>query len=499
GYQSDLDQLQAQGNLTWLMNGGKVEGQNIVLNQQQWQAKLTTQNLRLRSWQTPLNQESLLTGTLTARGKLNNFQENLSAIADLSLQVADGRIAAHQLILKGSQFQTNLVTDGLGLYRFNRQLKGKISGNIAVKGQLESGIPQLAFLRGNLNFSQALGSFNQPIKTLFQWQGDRLQLEQIRSKNIKAQGEVRVNVTALKQPRSLPQAIRNVNLNVQARQFPLNQLIAKLSSNSTNRLSFPKGQQVGLKRVFGKLDFIGKVQGSLIKPNIIGNLTLNNFQLGSLVFDPYLTGKVSKTSQGLSLRLQGKQDNLSLGLDAQNRPTNFLWQQPSMRIGGTREGQQFWVTANNIPINLLRTFSEIGASQFNYPALVNLAKYPVEGSVSSQFAVNLSDFSLKGDMAISAPQYASFKMDILTSKFAYNAGNLILEQGILQNQKNQYQFRGRLELANQNPHFQGAIAFAPTEIQDLLESLQIFGIEDIQRIAKLELPNYASAQNLYGQ
>jgi translocation and assembly module TamB len=342
--------------------------------------------------------------------------------------------------------------------------------------------PQLTKVNGNLDFSQGLANLTQPLSTVFAWQGERLALQKIQTKNLSAQGNIQVDLAALNSPQNLTQRVKQVNLSLVAQGLPLTALVPK----SPYPLAYG-----------GQVNFTGSLRGNLAQPQLLGKLALENLQLGDLNFDRRLAGQIGKNHQGTHLQLQGNRDRLSLTLDSQNQPTALMLQRQGMTIQGVREQEQLFLMAKQVPLSLLQSLVSLGRPWLAKSGLERLNQNlpALGGNLWGDLTFNFAQQSAQGKVRIEQPRLGNYGGDRLTGDFSYGQGIFSLNSGQLYSQNSRYGLQGRLNLA-QNSAFQGEISLDQVSIQDLLTSLQIFRLEDLKR--GLKAPIYGRAKDLYG-
>ncbi len=495
GYQTDLDQLQAQGNLRWQTQTGQITAQKVVLDQQKWRANLQTQNLPLKPWLATLPTPVQLTSRLAVQGNLRNFQQSLQINGTATLNLPQGQIQVSQLRVQDRQWTAQLIPQRLALNPFYPQLRGKLQGQLQIQGQ---GLQTLSLqkIAGQLRFSEGLGYLRQAMKTDFHWQGNQFWLKTLQTPNLQANGFLQIPLRSLQTPQTLAQnltqKIEAIQLNLQAQNLPLADL-----------LPLSPAPPVSRPPLTGRLDFTGQLRGNLQNPQVIGKLGLQHLALGGQEIAPRLTGSVRKNAQGLLLQLQGLDTLFQITLDPQNQPLNILWQQPQSRISGTREGQEFWLMGQGIPLDFLQSVANLGGQYFDQPQLIQASQYPLTGRVSGQLGWHFGHGTGRGQLTLERPSFQTLALDRITTQltFADNRGSatppFLRVQGQLHKGKNRYPFQGQALLDAAQPQLEGELVLPQTPVQELLTLLHIFRFDDLDRTLKRQLPVYAKAADLY--
>jgi translocation and assembly module TamB len=484
GSQPLQDDLIVRGQAQIQFPQGQILAQHLKLDQGQWQAALLADQIPLRALPLPQSQAlaGMVTGQVQIGGTVKDPIATLVGRGEGKLLFAQGQVRAKQVNFDAHRFEATLVPQAFGLNQLNPSLRGNLDGQVKLQGQLQRLQPQLTQITGNLDFSQGLANLTQPLSTVFAWQGERLALQKIQTKNLSVQGNIQVDLAALNSPQNLTQRVKQVNLNLVAQGLPLTALLAQ----SPYPLAYG-----------GQVNFTGSLRGNLAQPQLLGKLALENLQLGDLSFDRRLTGQIGKNHQGTHLQLRGDSDRLSLTLDSQNQPTALMLQRQGMTIQGVREQEQLFLMAKQVPLSLLQSLVSLGRPWLAKSGLEGLNQNlpALGGNLWGDLTFNFAQQSAQGKVRIEQPRLGNYGGDRLTGNFSYGQGIFSLNSGQLYSQNSRYGLQGRLNLA-QNNAFQGEISLDQVSIQDLLTSLQIFRLEDLKR--GLNAPVYGRAKDLYG-
>jgi translocation and assembly module TamB len=481
GKNHDLNQLQILGQATLASAGGMIRAKQFSLIQKQWQADLVTDNLNLRRI-LPRFASSNLTGQALLTGSLEKPLDQLQGKGQITVHLPQGQIRATQVSFDPQGFQATLSPQSVALNPFNANLRGNLDGKIKIQGNLSQWQPHNLQAEGKIKLSQGLPGLERPLKSTFQWQDDRLILTEVTAKNLTAKGIAIASLDSLLNSDLSANLIQAVDLEVKAKNLAIAQLFQAFSPQKVTQT--------------GKVDFEGKIRGSLQNPDIQGNLALRDLEINQLAFDPYLQGKIDKSiAKGLTLELRGKNDHLNLFLDPQFKPVSFNFKRKEMQMTGDRQQNLLFVTAQQFPLALVK---EVAIQSSLVTANTDSVKHltPLTGDLSGNFRINLSDSSILGvKVVIDKPRYGTLNGDRLFGSLAYSQGLLTVSNSQLSLKNQNYPFQGKVSFNSQNPRFQGEIALPESNIEEILQTLQIFRLDDLKRV--LKLPIYHKAADLY--
>ncbi len=391
-------------------------------------------------------------------------RQNIQATGQARVNVAGGTVTASNIQLANGRYEALVAVSGVALNRFNQQLRGDLGGQLQVAGTVAS--PKLTDVRaaGDVQLSQGIPGLEKPLNAAIAWNGQKLTIVQATGPDLKASGDIFVNNQA-----SIPE-ITNLNLNVQAQNYNLQQLPLKLPS------------AVALA---GKADFSGQITGKLPVPNVQGQLNLRDLVVNKLAFEPMLSGKVESQGRGLNLDVAGTRDRIAFALNANNRPESFAvqWQQ-ALAIGRS-QGDDLAVQVRNFPLQVLK---------LNPPPNIRLGAGAIAGLISGDLQVNQRTFATTGNINIDKPEIGIIKGDRFAAQFRYGDGTGTLTNSEFVKGKSRYAFSGTLKQTGKTPQLQGKVNISQGDIQDVLVAAQLFELQDFQRGAKA--PTYGKAEDL---
>jgi translocation and assembly module TamB len=451
------------GRLTGI-GGGTINVPSIQVAAGRWQTQLQATGLQLqRLAPVPPQFAGSLTGRLNLAGSTTAFTpETLRGSGTGRLNVAGGTVNATNIQLANGRWQAAVNTDGVQLNRFNPQLRGLLTGDANLAGTVQEFSPAGITAAGRVRLSQEL--IGQPLNASLNWDGQALNIPQITSRNIQANGIINVD------PQNVA-SITGVNFHLRVRNYDLQNAPVQLPPNSN---------------VAGRVSFNGQITGNLPVPNIVGDVQLRNFAVNNVGFDPLLAGDVQlQPGRGLNLDLVGNQnDRIAVSLNPNYRPNNFTVKLDEAIATGTSQGENLLVNVENFPLRVLN---------LTPPANPYLAG-PVSGILSADLTVNPDRLAAEGDVAVAQPAIGRLQGDRLTAQFRYDNGGGTLTNSEFIKGQSRYALAGSFSQTPSGPQFQAQANITEGNIQDILSALQIYDFEDLQR--GFQPPDYATAKDL---
>jgi len=441
------------------------------------------------------------------------------------------------------QWQVQTVIQGVQLGQVSPGQRGLLGGTVDLSGSLDDLTPRGILARGNLQLPQGVAQLNQPITAVFNWDGNRVQVENLAIDRLTAQGIISARFNAQNRPE-----LTGIDLNLQARDYALGSLplspdarraIAALPTGRANfvgrlsglpanlRLEVRSAQvdnlrasglvlaqldpkfvptsirvnlaaqvrdydlsqvplpAIGLPQanstLAGRLNFTGQVQGGLDSLQVRGNLVLNDLMAGNLDFAPRLAGELNYAlGRGGNLDLTGGDDRIQVALGADNLPSSFLVKRGETIAEGRTANGQLITSLQNFPIAALGLTPD--------PKLGT-----ARGNLSGNFNLDLRRTVAVGSLKIENPALGRFSGDRFTANLRYANGIGFLQDAELRQGESLYVLNGQLN-QGADPSFEGNVQVVRGRLQDLLPGLSIFGLADVQSIPVL--PNYDRAQAL---
>jgi len=449
--------ITAKGEGRLSIGDGFITASNFEISKGNYQAKLEVNDLPIkRLAPVPPQIQGGLTGNFDIAGKLGSLNpESIQLTGDGKIAIASGNVTASDIRLANGNYQANVDVSQINLKQINPELRGLFDGKLTVAGKLDTLNANGITAAGDVKFSQGIALIDQPLTASVVWNGNRLDIKEAIATGLNANGYILTS----SQGSAIPE-ITDLNLNVQAKDFNLQQLPLKLPT------------QVDLA---GKVDYSGQVTGKLPVPNLNGQITLKDLKINQFAFEPELNGVFKSTSgQGLDLNIKGKNDQLAFNIDNTNNnniPKSFLikWQQAF--VSGKTVGDKFAITTQDFPLQIFNV---------NLPANVPLGPGGIKGLASVDIALNKNTyFPESGYIKINQPEIGRIKGDSLFTQFNYGRNGLQLTTSEFVKGKSRYLLNGDFNLVGLKPQFQGIFKVQDGEIQDVLTALQIFEINDL--------------------
>jgi translocation and assembly module TamB len=464
-FQPQTIQASGQGRLD--VAGGTIAASNIKVGNGVYQAQVQANNLPLQQLAAvPPQFRGTLTGQANVAGSVKSFQpQTIQASGQGRLDVAGGTIAASNIQLANGRYQAVVNASGVELNRLNQQLRGQFGGQLQLVGTL--GSSKLADVRaaGQVQLSQGIPGFEQPLSAAIAWSGERLTIERATAPGLSVTG----NILANAKKAGIPE-ITALNLNVQAQNYNLKQLPINLLNQVT---------------VAGRVDFNGQITGKLPLPNVVGQINLRDLVVQDIAFEPLLTGNIdSVQGRGLNLNLAGNRDRVAFNLDANNRPKSFLvkWQQASAI--GNAQGNDWTLKVASFPLQILN---------LTPPAITRLGTGKITGLLTGDLLFNQQTLAATGNLAIANPQIGRVKGDRIAAQFRYGNGKGTLTSSEFVKGKSSYAFVGSFAQSPKGPQLQGKLNINQGEIQDVLTVAQVF---DLQNLPGGSAEIYGTAEDL---
>jgi translocation and assembly module TamB len=464
-----LPAIRAVGQARLNVGNGNFNAQNIQLANGRYTALLQANNIPLQRYaKIPPQVQGGLNGLFNVAGTVESFKpENIELTGQGKLNVAGGIVTASNIQLNNGRYTANVDASGVELNRVNEQLLGLFDGKLQVTGSVNNfNIANLAAV-GQVGFSRGLGGIEQPLTANVGWNGEKLTVERAVGRDVTANGYVLAKANAA----GLPE-ITDLNLNVIAKNYNLQNLPAKLPNTIA---------------LVGKADFDGQITGKLPVPNLKGQIALRDLTVNKFAFESLLAGNITtRRDSGLQLDVAGKQDRIALNLDANNRPQAFAvkWQQ-AIATGQKQDDGNLAVKVDNFPLTALN---------------LTVPRNPfigggINGVLTGNFQVNPNTFASNGEIAIAKPQVGRILGNSLNAKFSYDGSKLTLTESNFTKNNSLYAFAGTvIPLAKSTPQVQGKLSVNQGNIQDILTTLQLFEVQDLQRGSKE--PVYGNAADL---
>ncbi|ACB50506.1 hypothetical protein cce_1156 [Crocosphaera subtropica ATCC 51142] len=478
GLNPNLNNIQANGQGSLTVGGGKIIASHLSLDQGKWSSDVTTQNVNISSLSNKLPKQlsGKLNSNLTLVGNVNpdTFLESIEGKGNANLMLSQGAIAAKDLTITQGNFTTTLTPTAVPLQAIASPLTGNLSGNLEITGKLNKISPEYLQAKGNLQFSQGLPYINRSLNTAIQWDGQRLTLDQVTASDLTATGWLDVD---LRNKKNKLEVIKAFSLDIDGKNFDLAGLPLSLPIQDLDYI--------------GKLDFKGAISGTPKTPNIEGEMALVNLKVGDINFEPVISGNIVKNQEkGLKLNLNGRQDQLHLQLDPQLNPLTVVVKQETIDLEANKEKNQWEVDINALSLPIIQ---KIAQKQYKDNALLF---QPMTGKLSGQFSLDLDSGAIAGqNVAIINPIVGTIQAKQVEGNFHYANKSLAIDDATIFTHNGEYDLNGQFSQTPQGPEIAANVNINQGKLQDILETLQIFELEDLKR--GLKPPKYAKAADLY--
>jgi translocation and assembly module TamB len=410
----------------------------------------------------------LVSGTAVISGSIQNVETRIAFQAPQGTYPTTGRVVVRQgrallqdvvsqikggvLRLSGivtpERVQLDADLPGLVLNAYSPDLRGALSGRLAINAPLAGFSTRTARAQGAVRFSKGLSLIQDPLNAQIRWNGSQILVDRASAPNFVAKGAVGVQLESAQGPQ-----ITTLNLNIDARRYDIHRLAA-----------------VGLPQnpAYGLADLKGRLSGTLSAPVLTSSLAVNRLSVSQLEFEPLLVGNLNfNPTQGLRLNLSGTRDRLQVALDPKRLPIVLDIRRDEATIIGRR------TQTNRFNV----VFSEVPLLAFN--DLVKNQKYgPIAGLASGNFDLNLNTLDGQGSFAVERPALGRFIGERLTGQVSYAKGVGTLTQGLLVQGKNKFQLDATVaNLTNlTNSQVSGRLLIAQSRLEDLIAFAKLLPI-----------------------
>ena len=464
-------QASASGNLTNVTPSGitaNVDGL-IDLGQEGGMVKLSGQALR-GQWQTIINADRIA---------LNRFSDIVES------QTRD--------VLEPLERQ-GLITQAEAM----PLLRGLLDSRLSARGSLVELRPETVRAMGELELTE-LPIIRQPLEAAFNWDGERLEIERLESPQFGADGFVAVEFSGTGVPE-----VSNLNVDVRLSDFNLQSpLVQRLVADVPPEVTGDRPLLAGL------VNFDGTVTGSLSTLQLTGDLSLENFRVQELEFDPLLAGTVSAgLNQGVNLALAGQQDRIELVLNDQYLPESFLIRQDETIAQGSTVGENFLVNLDQFPLS---TLSLAPLADQGIGAIGGIATADL--SISDLETLDPAQIGVQGAIAVEEPALGYIDLDAFSANISLNDGLFRLTDGLLAFRETEILIAARADLEEiiadlqagftapaggavpeTRPDFEAEIDIPNGRLQDVLAALEYYDLDDLVR--GLQTPEYGTAADV---
>lgn len=513
---------------------GKIVSNNFQIDRGKWQSNLQLLSLRLGGLapQVPLNfRNARLDGNVNVAGDLKHLKpQDITMAGDGKLSLAGGTILAKQLEMRSGKWRGQFALDRLKLGSVSEKTpeglaSAQVSGNFNINGNINRLKPETIQASGsgkvNLSGGGEIVTDNFQLGS-GQWQSDLavrgLNLEAVNRDlpksmqtgllfgNFQATG----NLQRLEPEQIQVSGDGNIS-NLLGGKIQLNNITlnnGKWQSNIiADRLNISKLAKFAPKNsidpnlLAGQLSANWQIDGDIqnISPaniRVLGDTKLTNFQVGSVKFEPNLSGKIqANPGQGVNINFDGKTDRLALSLDRNLQLESFDINRQELLATGTvindtslpGKSKMLDIDVQKFPVSLLQQW---------IPKNVGIQPYRLDGTATGNLAVNLTNFQVTGNQIdIANPTFGAFQGDRLFANFRYANGNLNLNNTEIQRGKNTYLINASVNPTAKKPTFQAKVRVPKGSLEDVRNILQIFSVDDL--LKPLNQRTYGTVADLY--
>jgi translocation and assembly module TamB len=414
---------------------GWLDATGELLNDR-WQFGAQANNLPLHQLPNLPDLPGTMQSTMQLAGTIDRPLQSAQGTIQAQVETPDGDVNAEARLAQG-RWQAQIDSSGMALDRLS--LPGVVTGNLKLAGPLAILSPKDLQAIGQIQLSQGLSQeidwLNQPLNAAFQWDGDRLEIQQAEMAGLEVNGSI---ATQLNDWNWQPSSVTGLDLNVQ------------LQDHDLATLPLPSALPVAID---GLADFRGRVTGTPIAPDVDGILELQNFAVNQLAFEPSLRGTVQFTpDRGLAVNLRGQQDHIALDLDDRHRlQTLTVKRDQATAQAVTRSGSN---SADSY--RLLATVQQLPLEWLHGAMMQNIPDF--SGLLSGRFNVALgaADPTVIGEIAIDRPALGPVKPshpahahNRFVGKLHYDDRSLSLNDGQLRLGNGTYQLAGQLNHRNE--------------------------------------------------
>ncbi|MCT7984195.1 translocation/assembly module TamB domain-containing protein [Laspinema sp. A4] len=418
--------------------------------------------------------------------------QNLDVSGDARLRVAGGTVTS-TFGLDGGTWNAVLQASELPLNAFAPNLQEPLAlstGSISLAGTADSF--ELADIRATGEAELILDSLSpnsplspfaasiSPLTSAFQWTGNRLEVSQISAPGLTAQGTVFVDVAGIQAPQ-----VTGFDFNLNVTDFNLAGLPLPLANLPTETAT---GEPLP-PFIAGTVNFAGQITGTAPQSpqpspfdiNVIGDVRLDQFALSTLEFEPVLTGPIRVNSDEVQIAIEGSQDAISVTLDENFFPESFLVQAGEAVAEGTIDnGNLLNFEISQFPLAILNV-------------VIPPEQGPVGGLLFTQGQVNLDTQAATAQLEIRQPSLGVVQFNEIVGEISFADGVGTLNGGALRFGQSEYLIQAKAVL-DDDPNFEGRIEVVRGQVEDILQTLQIFTVADLQR--GLQRPEYATPETV---
>ncbi len=407
------------------------------------------------------------------------YTGNTVRLQNTRLSVDGGTVVADATAdLEQGTWQADVSTTNVDVGPLVPQIDGILTSDVQLSGSLEDLDPAAIALSGTARLANAEArlepggpSLLEPgtWTTNFRWTGDGIRVEDFTAPGVDASGFVAINLGD-------NPVVGALDLDVAVQDYDLSRIQPLLPAQAQQQA-----------RVGGIATFDGQLIGSLINPEIVGNLQLENLAINEFAFESTLEGDVQfSLEDGGRVDLAGDGDRLFVEVDDELIPTEFVIRNTGLLAAGLQldEESDFVVegqTTNGILTAQIRNFP---LTQLQLNPLPDLDLGTVQGIANANIAANIADLgnpSVSGGVAIARPGIGYIQGESFVAQFTYQNKRIALSDGTLEFGDSTYVLDAQANLGAPELSYQAELTVVEGYAQDVLALLQWSTLEDVQR------------------
>ncbi|ERN41939.1 hypothetical protein KR51_00012650 [Rubidibacter lacunae KORDI 51-2] len=484
---ADIDGL-ATGGLQ--IAGGRVGLTQVRMQEGMWTATADLSGVQVGRLlpQLPEYARGVIDVTLNASGSLTDLSpESLRAKGSARLDnIAEGTIATNDFRLADGAFSVSVRPEGLQLPAVDPRLSGRAEGEILVRGTLDNLTPDGVRAEGSLELPDGTIGIPEPIATSFRWTGQRLVVDELRSRGLDVSGYAEVDLSQ----RDALQLLTGFSFDVRATNLDLGQFSTLVST------------AIPTPSIRGFASFDGTLSGTLTSPVVRGELAIADFGIERLSFDPQLAGAVEiSPNAGIKVDLLGSDPTEADSATAREagdarepdrvlltaawtpngrfpiEPDMLLLRVDDAEMRGRRQGGDFAIALDKFPFGVVKNFA---------PLPPELATQPASGELSGNVTLNFDSLLATGAIDLERPRFSRLVGDRVAAEFTFDGGSLLdgngqilSATGQLQLDESIFNLQGELTLVPEGLDYIAAVDIERGRLQDVLAAAQIEDFSDL--------------------
>jgi len=442
----------------------QVAGGTVIANARsvgdRWQG--TVQAVGVQASRFAPQVQGLVSGNFNLSGTTSSFQlADIQASGRAQLTQGNGIVNA-QIASNAGLWTAQVQGDGVQLNRFSPDLRGLLSGDIALAGSVNALTPAAIRADGQVRLSEGISLIEQPIVAQIQWDGRKVNVQRATAPGFSANGSILANLDGTP-------TITALDLNIKTTDYAL------------ASLPLPRPPVTDLT---GRVDLTGRLTGTPASPSVVGTVAVRGLSLNGITFDPVLNGNLRLApSQGFSLNVTGQRDRIALALNPNYKPISLNVRRGDATLIGSAQGNIFRLVAKQLPLDGL-----------TIPGVPLARIGTLGGQLSGTLNIDTDRLQvIDGALAVANPRIGAFQGERISTQLVNNGNVIRFAETSLQRGNSRYTLAGNLDL-RASPRFEGNVAIVQGKLEDVLQTLQVFRLDDFSR--GIEAPTYGKAADV---